>query len=356
MTPRFIKPIMTTLDSYRILGVSPGAAWEEIRRRYRRLARQYHPDRNPGDQEAAEAFLRVAQAYETVRQTEDRMRRSEARLRAPRFHKRDKSQIFEDFFGINLKASPLKQSRGPDFRYDLQVPFLAAMRGTETSIKIPGRQACRHCQGTGMDTGSDWVTCPDCQGRGRAYGGPGLLRFGPRCERCRGRGKICRNGCAPCQGLGYRVKDREYHLRIPPGIEDGARFRLPGEGGAGFRNGPRGDLEVMVYVEPHHVFSRIGNDLHCQVQVSFARAALGGMIRIPAVNGYQNLWLPRGSQSGQVFRFPGAGAPGGADKPSGDQVVKLMVTTPSRLTPRQREILEELARLGQDKLSISSYG
>jgi len=340
---------MATLDHYRILGVSPRATWEEIQRRYRALAWQYHPDHNPDDPEAAAQFRRLVEAYEALGQAKSKPRRASAQnYTQPRF--RNKRQVFEEVFGIERDGAFLQQSPGADFRYDLQVPFLAAIRGLETDIQVPRDLSCRHCRATGLAPGSSHQVCPDCQGRGRK-GGPGLLRFGPLCQRCQGHGRTTAQACPHCHGQGHFWETHHYHLRIPPGIEDGARLCLAGEGGPGFRNGPPGNLEIIIHVEPHLFFTRVGNDLHCRLQVSFAQAALGGRVRVPTLDGSRDLNLPRGTQSGKVFRFPGGGAPGGPQQHPGDQIVEVVVITPSDLSPGQKAILEEFASLDQQQLT-----
>lgn len=340
---------MATLDYYRILGVSPRATWEEIQHRYRALAWQFHPDHHPGDPEAAAQFRLLVEAYDALRQAKSRPRRAAAQTYVrPRF--RNKQQIFEEVFGIDRGGAFLQQSPGADFRYDLQVPFLAAIRGLETDIQVPRDLSCRHCRATGLAPGGSYHDCPDCQGRGR-QGGPGLLRFGPLCPRCHGHGKTAAQTCPHCGGEGHLWEMRQYHLRIPPGIEDGARLRIAGEGGPGFRNGPPGNLDVIIHVEPHLFFTRVGNDLHCRLQVSFAQAALGGPVRVPTIDGCRDLDLPRGTQSGKVFRFAGGGAPGGPQQLPGDQVVEVVVTTPADLSPGQKAILEEFANLEREQLT-----
>jgi len=339
---------MATLEDYRILGVSPRATWEEIQRRYRALAWQYHPDHNPEDPEAPAQFRRLVEAYDALRQIKDKPRRAAQKYVRPRF--RNKRHVFEEFFGIDRPGAQLQQSPGADFRYDLQIPFLAAMRGLDTDIQVPRDLNCRHCGATGLAPGSGYQDCPDCQGRGR-QGGPGLLRFGPFCRRCRGRGQISPQVCPHCHGQGYLWETTSYHLRIPPGTVDGARLRLAGEGGQGFQNGPPGNLEIIIHVEPHFFFNRVGNDVHCRFHVSFAQAALGGMVHVPTLDGFRSLALPRGTQSGKVFRFPGGGAPGGPHEPPGDQIVEVVVTTPANLSPGQKAILKEFASLEREQLS-----
>ena len=340
---------MNTQECYRILGVAAGAGWEEIRRRFRVLARQCHPDHHPNDPGAAVRFRRVVAAYEAIQAAKGRSGQArQEHLRRPRAAVTEE-ELFAEFFGILNDDLPLARSPGPDFRYDLRISFAAAILGMETDIAIPRTLPCHLCGGDGQARGSSPIECPDCQGGGHRYRGPGLLRFGPVCERCRGQGKIVSQPCPGCGGNGYRRQVRYYHVHIPPGTNNGARLRIPGEGGEGFRNGPPGNLEVVISVAPDRFFTRVGNDLHCRVEISFALAALGGVIEVPTLENHQTLTLPRGTQSGRFFRFPGAGAPGGPQQPRGDQVVEVVVSSPEHLEPGQKEILEEFARLEQEE-------
>jgi molecular chaperone DnaJ len=339
---------MATREHYRILGVAPGATWEEIQRRYRLLAWQYHPDHHPDDPAAASHFRQVAEAYDALRQVKDRPRRAAQNYLRPRF--RGKKKIFEEVFGIEGCGSPVQQSPGADFRYDLQISLHGAMRGLETEIQALRIMDCGPCRGTGLAPGAALQDCPDCLGRGR-QGGPGLLRFGPRCRSCQGRGKINAQACPHCGGLGQNWQTCSYHLLIPPGTEDGARLNIKGEGGLGFQNGPPGNLNVIIHVEPHAFFTRRGNDLYCQFPVSFARAALGGAIKVPTLDGWRRLTLPRGTQTGKLFRLPGGGAAPGPQQPAGDQIVEVVVTTPGNLSPGQKRILEEFALLERQQAS-----
>ena len=348
---------MAALDYCQILGVTPTSTLEEVRRRYRQLARQHHPDHNPGDPEAAARFRLVASAFEAIlaarAKAESRARRNAEHYRSPRFT--GKEPFFEELFGICQGNSPLSWSPGADFRYDLEIPFVAAIKGMGTVITVDHHPQCRHCRGTGLSVGTAYRECPDCQGRGRRFGGPGLLRFGPVCERCRGRGKIVTVPCRYCGGFGWRSQKKEYHLRIPAGTRDGARCRIKGEGGEGFQNGPRGNLLVVIHVAPHDLFTRVGNDIHCKVMVSFAEAALGDIIRIPTLDGFQTVKLPQGTQSGWSFRFPGAGAPGTSQQPPGDQVNQVIVATPPHLSAQLRVPLSELGRLELGQLDRAGH-
>lgn len=333
---------MTVRDCYLILGISPQTTMAEVRRRYRALARQYHPDHHPDNPEAAARFRRLAEAYETIQQARSRSRTASENLRRPHFT--ESEELFEDFFGISGQAA-LRKSAGADFRYDLQISFAAALRGTQTVIQVDRTINCRPCRGSGLAPGGAYATCPQCQGRGRRYGGPGLLRFGPLCQHCRGRGKIIAQTCVHCHGQGSTPGTREYRLHIPPGTEDGARLCLDGEGGDGFDHGPPGNLEVVIHVAPDDFFTRKGNDIHCRVKVSCAEAARGAFIMVPTLDGYRTMQLPQGIHNGWVCRFPGAGVPGGPGLPAGDQVMEIVVTTPHDFSPRPPEILEELSRL-----------
>ncbi len=327
---------MIIRDCYRILGVSPNAPLAEVRRSYRSLARQHHPDHHPDDPEAGIRFRQLAEAYQTIQQARSRSRTACQNLRRPRFS--EDTELFQEFFGISGGSARLRQSAGADFRYDLQISLAAALRGTQAVIQVDRAFNCRRCQGTGLAPGGGYISCPACRGRGRSHCGPGLLRFGPRCPRCGGRGKIIAQACGHCHGQGATMGKREYRLRIPPGIPDGARLRLDGEGGLGFQNGPPGNLEVVIHVAPDDFFTRIGDDIHCQVRVSCAKAARGGVILVPTLDGYRAVELPQNAQSGWVFRFPGAGAPGGPGRLPGDQVMEIVVNAAEdfQIAPNQR--------------------
>ncbi|MFP3866855.1 MAG: DnaJ C-terminal domain-containing protein [Desulfobacteraceae bacterium] len=347
---------MAISHCYHILGVSPSASFEEIRRQYRHLALRYHPDRNPGDPGAAARFREVAEAFNTLRKVH----------RSPAFQHYDRASIrqpFEDnFWGIDELFSqtedwlaeffgaetsqPLHQRQpGPDFRYDLQIPFMAAILGMETDIEIRRTRKCSFCNTTGLQPGTDYQICPDCQGQGRLSQSPGLLRLGPLCRRCQGQGRIIPHPCPRCRGSGILEQLQRYRINIPPGVEDGTRLQIPWEGGDGFQNGPPGHLFVVIHIQPDDFFTRYGMDLCCRIEVSFAQAALGDTIEVPTLSGSQLLELPRGTQSGRVFRFPGYGVPCRGDQGPGDLLIEVIITTPTDLNYRQRELLYEFSRL-----------
>jgi molecular chaperone DnaJ len=343
---------MNAWEGYRILEVSSRASWEDIRSRFRVLAYACHPDRHPDNPEAAARFRQVMEAYEAIR-----VARARSRKRNRDYYRTDfqvKDELFEEFFGIVKPGKDVRTS-GPDFRYDLRISFVAALQGLETIIEVPRVQACPDCASTGQVFHSHGHLCPDCQGTGHRPLGPGMLRLGRVCRRCQGRGRRVERACLACQGTGYQNQTRNYHLQIPAGTKDGSRLRFVGEGGEGFQNGPRGNLEVVISVEPHAFFTRKGNDLYCKFEISFAQAALGATIRVPTLAGFRFVHLPQGTQSGKVIRFPGAGAPAGADRDPGDQIVEVVVTTPKGLTPGQREILQEFQQLEQKEMSFAAH-
>lgn len=340
---------MTTRESYRILGVTPKAGWEEVRRRFRVLVQKYHPDRNPDNPKAAIRFRLVMEAYETVRAHLARTPQSEKHYYRSR--PSDRQGFFEDILGINPRAEPLTRAVGPDFRYDLRISFLDAIFGINTSILVPRLVSCSHCSSSGRVPMAQIHSCPDCQGQGRPIRGPGLFRSGPACRRCRGKGFIQDQMCLACDGKGYHQQFKHYGLNIPPGIETGMRLRFEGEGGESQLDGPPGNLEVVISVEPHEFFTRKGRNLYCQLTVSFIQAALGGKVQVPTLQGYATLNLPRGTQSGWTFRFPAAGAPGNSQQHLGDQIVEVLVATPECLSLVQHDIMEKLARPEEAEVS-----
>jgi molecular chaperone DnaJ len=343
---------MNAWEGYRILEVSSRASWDEVRSRFRALVYAYHPDRHPDNPEAATRFRRVMEAYEAIRTA-----RARSRKHGQEYYRTDfqvKDELFEEFFGIS-SSDQAGSASGPDFRYDLRISFLAAVQGVETTIEVPRLQACPYCSGAGQIFSSHAPHCPDCQGSGRQPLGPGMLRLGPVCGRCQGRGRLAERTCLACQGSGYCNQPRSYHLKIPAGTWDGARLSFTGEGGQSLRNGPPGNLEVVISVEPHAFFTRKGNDLYCKFEISFAQAALGATVQVPTLDGFRSVQLPRGTQSGKVIRFSGAGAPNGPGQSSGDQIVEVVVTTPKGLTPGQQEILREFQQLEQKELSFAAH-
>ncbi len=341
---------MPTLpEYYRILGLSPKAGIADIKRRFRLLALKYHPDRNPRNPEAASRFREVAEAYGAI---------CNRRSRQPEYphppqdqpagvycRKAFARQNLGKFFDAEeIPASP-PSFNGPNFRYDLQIPFSAALWGLERDIEFRSLTPCSFCLATGMQPGTYFQDCPTCLGRGRRWASPGQLRVGALCDDCQGHGKIMTQPCPHCGGQGYRLQLKKYRIVIPPGVEDGTRILFNGEGGEGFQQGPPGHLVVVIHVEPHRFFTRHQNDLYCTVNVSFAQAVLGESIEIPTPFGPRILELPRGANSGQSFIFPGLGVPAAENSHSGNLVVTIQITQKDELADPDLPIKQRQARI-----------
>jgi molecular chaperone DnaJ len=361
-------------DYYEVLGVARSAQDPDIKSAYRKLALQFHPDRNPGDKSAEEKFKEAAEAYSVLA---DRDKRSAY----DRFGHAgvgsssggggfDPSvfQGFEDIFGGlgdmfgfgdmfgggRRRGGP---QRGSDLRYDLEISFDEAARGLETSIQIPRLEQCESCQGTGAAPGSAPTRCPQCQGRGQLRYQQGFFVVSRTCGQCSGSGSIISNPCPSCRGTGHLTKDRKLPVKIPAGISSGQRLRLYGEGEAGTTGGPAGDLYVVVQVQEHEFFRREGDDLFCEVAVNFSTLALGGDIAVPTVDGEELLRVPEGTNAGTVFRIRGKGVPSVSGRGRGDLHVLVQAKTPKKLTKEQKAAIQQLAKvLPPDKVEIRKPG
>ena len=351
---------MEKRDYYDVLGLSRGASDEEIKKTYRKLAMKYHPDRNPGKKEAEEKFKEAAEAYEVLRDPEKR------RLYDQFGHEGLKGtgfrgfsgfedifstfgDIFEDFFGFGTRRSRTAARRGADLRYDIQLSFAEAAFGKETEIEIPKASQCDRCEGTGAKPGTYPATCPGCQGKGQVTRSQGFFNISTTCPHCNGEGKIIANPCVDCRGTGKVTKKKKVSAKIPGGVEDGSRLRLRGEGEEGERGGAPGDLYVVLHVERHPLFDREGDDIICQIPISFTQAALGTEIDIPTLNGTKKIHIPRGTQSGHAFRLKGEGTHHLRGHGRGDQIVEVIVKTPTKLTKKQEELLREFARINGEE-------
>ena len=365
---------MTKRDYYEVLGVGREAPEEEIKKAYRKLALKYHPDKNPGNKEAEEKFKELGEAYEVLSDQQKRAaydRFGHAAF-APGggagsgqwsgFH--DPRDIFEEFFrggfgGGGIFDDILGQAfggqsgrgrgggaqRGNDLRYDLEIDLEEAARGSEREITFTKLDTCTECHGRGAAEGGKAETCPTCRGQGQVAHSRGFFTVASTCPRCNGTGQILTNPCKRCGGEGRAQHRTKLKVRIPAGIEDGSRLRSSGNGEAGVRGGPSGDLYVVVHVRVHDIFSRHGDDLLCEVPTSFPAAALGGEIEVPTLAGPARLKIPAGTQSGTLFRLRGKGMPNVHGHGHGDQHVRVMVEVPARLSRAQREKLDEFAAL-----------
>lgn len=347
-------------DYYEILGVSRTASDGEIKSAYRKLALKYHPDRNPGDHAAEEKFKESAEAYSVLADADKRHlydRYGHAGLGGAATGGFDPNVFtgFEDIlgglgdifgFGDVFGAGGRRRGgvqRGADLRYDLEISFDEAAKGTETAIQIPRQESCETCSGSGAAAGSKPTTCPQCQGRGQLRYQQGFFTVARTCGQCRGTGSVITKPCPACKGAGRQLKERKLTVRVPAGIATGQRLRLTGEGEAGGPGGPPGDLYVVIHVQEHPFFRRDGNDLYCEVPLNFTTVALGGEIRIPTLEGEEPFKVPEGTGSGQTFRLRGRGMPDVTGRGRGDLFVTVAVITPKKLTREQKKLLEQLA-------------
>jgi molecular chaperone DnaJ len=348
---------MEDKDYYKILGVSRNATEEEIKKAYRKLAMQYHPDRNPGDKEAEEKFKLASEAYEVLRDPQKREIYDHYGIEGLKgtgftgFRGFEDifstfSDIFEDFFGFGTSTRRRTRPRqGADLRYDLKISFYDAAFGKETEIEIPKNVTCDTCNGTGIKPGTRPVVCPLCKGRGQVTRSQGFFTISTTCGQCHGEGQYIPHPCKDCRGTGKVKKKKKIQISIPPGVDSGSKLRIRGEGEEGERGGPPGDLYVFIYVEPHEFFTREGDDLICQVPISFPQAALGAEIEVPTLDGKRTLTIPRGIESGEFLKIKGEGFPKLKGSGRGDLIVQILVKTPKNLTKRQEELLREFEEI-----------
>ena len=347
-------PVNHKRDYYAVLGVPREALPEEIKKAYRRLAHQFHPDKNPGDKKAEDRFKEIGEAYEVLstpekRETYDRFGHAGAPQRGFEGFSGFEGfgsvfdDLFEGFFGGGRGRAAAY--RGADLRYNLEIPFGEAVEGGQREVTIPRLEACPTCKGTGAKPGTQRSTCRACRGSGQVRYSQGFLTISQPCGRCGGEGWVLESPCGTCRGQGQVRLERTIAVKIPAGVETGTRLKLSGEGEAGTRGGPAGDLYVVLTVQDHPLFARQGDDLFCEVPVSFVQAALGAELEIPTLSGRARIKIPPGAQSGTEFRLRGKGVPNVRGYGRGDLVVRILVEVPMRLTPRQRELLEEYARL-----------
>src|SRR5215207_9621866 len=351
---------MERLDLYKVLEVSKEASQDEIRRSYRRLARKYHPDANPGDKKAEDRFKEIQQAYEVLSKPERRREYDEG----PRSFfgsggtGRPGEAGFGDFsdllggfgnlgdiFGQTTTAQRTR-STGENITVNVRLSFKDALNGVTTRVGVPVEEACSECRGTGAAPGTMPLTCPECGGRGLQSRDQGFFALSTPCSRCGGEGRIIEKPCSVCGGNGRVRRSRQVKVRIPAGARDGMKVRVPGRGSAGRRGGPAGDLYVVTRVEEHSVFRRRGDDFVVEVPVSFVEAVLGAQIEVPRPGGGTvRVKLPAGTQDGKQFKVRGAGAPrtkkNGAE--NGNLIVRVGVVVPKKLKRRERDILEALA-------------
>jgi molecular chaperone DnaJ len=347
-------------DYYEVLGVSRDASAEELKKAYRRLALQFHPDRNPDDPAAEERFKEASEAYAVL--SDAQKRRSYDRFgfegvgTGPGGFATDFgdlgnfgdlfNDLFGDLFGGRATGGRRRGrgQRGADLRYNLDVELVDVLNGLEARIEIPKMRPCATCGGSGARPGTSAQTCARCRGSGQVVLQQGFFRISRPCDQCGGAGEVVAERCTECRGSGRVESKQSLSVRVPTGVEDGMRLRLTGEGEAGIAGGPPGDLYVVIGVRPHPLFEREGPDLHCEVPVPFVHAALGAEVEVPTLEGKVRVKIPEGTQSGKVIRLRGKGLPALGSTLRGDQHVRIFVEVPTRLTDRQRALLEEFAR------------
>ena len=357
---------MSKRDYYEILGVNKSASEQELKTAYRKLAMQYHPDRNPGDQIAEEKFKEAAEAYGVLSNAENRARydhyghagvgssaSSNGAWTSGDFHGFE--DIIGDLFGELFGGRRTRRSggggqRGSDLRFDLQMSLEQAAAGYKTKIQVPRFENCDTCTGTGAAPGSSINVCNLCSGTGQVRFQQGFFSVSRTCHQCRGTGRTISNYCQTCQGQGRVEKDHIIEIKIPAGVDSGARLRVTGEGEPGSQGGSRGDLYVFIEVEEHELFERQENNLYVNVPISFTQAALGAEIKVPTlIDGEESLKIPEGTQTGSIFRLRGKGIVSLQGQGRGDLFAVVTVHTPAKLNREQRKLFEQLAKLEEQK-------
>jgi len=343
---------MAKRDYYDVLGVSRTATAEQIKKAYRRLAMKHHPDRCKDDEDASRKFKEVREAYDVLNSPDKRAAYDQfgheglrARGNAGGFGPEGFGDIFGDVFGDIFGGGRRGRSqvfRGADLAYELRLDLERAVRGDEVTIEVPTQVSCDECSGSGAAKGSAPVTCSTCGGVGQVRMQQGFFSIQQTCPACKGAGSVIMDPCTNCHGRGRIPKTKHLSVKVPPGVDDGDRIRLSGEGEAGRNDGPPGDLYVEIRVNPHKLFTRAGTDLTCEVPVSFATVTLGGDVELPTLDGHVSLKIPAGTQSGKVFRLRGKGVITVRDKRPGDLFARLVVETPVSLTEEQKALLRKL--------------
>ena len=363
---------MSKRDYYKVLDVPKTATEADIKKAYRRLAMKYHPDRNPGDQEAEESFKEAKEACEVLSDSHKRATYDQyghAGLEAARGGGRGGfsadsfsdifGDVFGDIFGGARRGGRTQVFRGADLRYELQLELPQAVFGHQVEIEVPRLSECEVCHGSGAAKGSSPVTCDTCGGAGQVRVSQGFFQLQQTCPRCRGSGKIVKNPCDTCLGQGRVRRSKKLSVKIPAGVDNGDRVRLGGEGEAGRNGGPAGDLYVEMRVREHEIFEREGEHLSCEVPVSFATAVLGGTVMVPTLEGQVSLKIPAETQSGKVFRLREKGVKPVRGGGRGDLYCRVMVETPVNLNSEQRDLLrqfEESLRANEGKHSPREEG
>jgi molecular chaperone DnaJ len=360
------------VDFYETLGVARGCDDKELKAAFRKLAMQFHPDRNPGDEACEHKFKEINQAYEILKDPQKRAAYDRfghaafenggmGRGAANGFAAGGFADIFEDIFGEMMGGRQRRSSggreRGADLRYNMEISLEEAYAGKTAQIHVPTSVQCSECSGSGAKPGTQPTTCPLCSGSGRVRAAQGFFSIERTCPQCQGRGQTIKDPCPKCAGNGRVTEERSLSVNIPAGIEDGTRIRLAGEGEAGLRGGPSGDLYIFLSVKPHEFFQRDGADLYCRVPISMTTAALGGSFEVATLDATQTrVKVPEGTEHDRQFRLKGKGMPVLRQSQMGDLYIQVAVETPQNLSRRQRELLEEFEQLSSKENSPQSSG
>lgn len=355
-------------DYYEVLGVERDASADDIKKAYRKVAMKYHPDKNPGDKAAEEKFKEASAAYQILCDPERRAQYDRFGHAAFEqgggfggfeFAGAGFEEMFGDLFGDLFGGGRRGRSRtrrGDDLRYDLEINFEDAVFGAERKITVPRLASCADCKGSGSRNNAPRDTCGTCRGSGQLRFQQGLFSIAKTCGQCQGQGTVLKDPCRTCGGGGAVRSQQSLSVRIPAGVDTGSRLKLRGEGEAGQNGGPAGDLYVVLHVREHPLFTREGNDVLCEVPIGFTQAALGADIEVPTPHGKMKVKVPAGTQSGNIFRLKGKGVPDVRGYGQGDALVRVVVETPRKLTAKQRELLEEFARLSGEEVHPISKG
>ncbi|WP_262692416.1 molecular chaperone DnaJ [Kordiimonas aestuarii] len=368
---------MSKQDYYELLGVAKDADAATLKKAFRKQAMQYHPDKNPGDAAAEQKFKDIGEAYDVLKDPEKRA--AYDRYGHAAFEHGmggggrgghggagfDFSDVFEEFFGDFMGGGGGRRrrggaqggGRGNDLRFNMEISLEDAYRGKEDKIRVPTSVGCDPCGGSGAEPGSQPEVCSTCGGAGKVRASQGFFMVERTCPTCHGNGSVITNPCKSCGGAGRVRKEKTLQVKIPQGVEEGTRIRLAGEGEAGTRGAPPGDLYIFLSIKPHPLFKRDGDMLYCQVPIPMATATLGGDIEVPTIEGKRaRIKVPQGTQSGRQFRLRGKGMPELNGGFTGDMIIETLVETPMNLTKRQRELMEEFAEESGDDVSPRSEG
>jgi molecular chaperone DnaJ len=348
-------------DLYETLGVAKGASQDEIKKAYRKLARQYHPDANPGDASAEERFKEVQGAYDVLSDPEKRQQYDRFGSQNGRGgfgpggvdfegfdlgDLGDLGDIFGGLFGGRGRGQQQRGRRGSDLEVEVRLSFEDSLKGVETTIPVQLETACRECGGSGAKPGTAPILCPECKGRGVKAESQGLFALSQPCPRCRGNGTVIEDPCPRCKGSGRERRTKRYTVKIPPGVKDGSKIKLRGKGEAGYGGAEAGDLYVVTRVAPSKVFTRRGDDLVVDVPVAYPDAALGAQVKVPTPDGEVTVKVKPGTEDGKLLRVKGKGAPKLKGSGKGDLLARVKLTVPKKLSKKQRELLEELQKAG----------